>query len=707
MKLNVKQLLFFGGLALACFLIILFRTPIQLQSSLNDLFPLQVEGKTFSKELIQKYTNVLNIVVESDSFDIAKEKSDILVKKLDNAGIQNITYQIPQNILEKSIDYLKTYQNSFLSINTRHLLLNSDTEKVREKAIQQIKTSWIPRIIPLHDDPFLLLSEYVQNIPQPNSLWSEKEGVLWQKKEGKNYILILIQLDQSNIYTLSEKIHLIQQISIPQNSTYKIHLSGAPIHTVQTFKATKGDIFWVSCLAALILLALAYVLFHHIPSVLMVTFNLMIGFIGGSLCLFLFSPHIHFLTFAFGTSLVGICIDYSFHRFCCQDKKLPPKLFKNILYSFLTTLSCFIPLLFSDLSLLRQIAIFTTGGLSSTFLWVIITPPSLSPKLKNLTFNPFKIPFKKSFFFCLLITCTIGLIQMRIDHSPENLYKPSKTLQKEEAFFHDLNGTVFDHLLLIHGKNLQSVLEKEEEIKETESFFSLSSLFPSLKRQKQNFELIENLYKKEIKKIQSELGIKKEPVMKQTPVIDEKTFRDQFNFLIKQFVIDTHEGMWVLIPIKKHLNINDKDAIVFTPSKYLPDILDTYAVKSYQILAISFGFLFLMLSFIYRKKAIQYLLPSLLGGIGTISLLSLCGQGITFSHLLSLFVVVGLSIDYTIFLFSSQQLNKSVLFSFLSSLIGFGLLSFIHFQMIAIMGQTIALGLFLSFLITLTIKKIN
>ncbi|MBR6412551.1 MAG: hypothetical protein IKS41_05270 [Alphaproteobacteria bacterium] len=705
MKLNVKQLLFLLGLATFGVLILFFRFPIHLKSSLNDLFPVQIAGKVLPKEVTGKYANLLNIVIEADSFNTAKSRSDELISGLKSFNIQNITYHVSKNSLAQSLDYFKTYQNSFLSPDVRRLLLNSDTQKIREQALNRIQTSWMPPVAPLQDDPFLLLSDYVQGIPKPASAWAEREGVLWQEKDGKHYILTLIQFNQGNIYDLLEKIRLIRQISVPKNSDYQVHLSGAPLHTAQMFEKTKWDISLISCAALLMLLVLTYLLFHHIGSVFMVFFNLAVAFISGLWCVLLFIPDVHFLTFAFGASLVGICIDYSFHRFSCQDKKIPPDLFKNIFYSFLTTVACFIPLLLSDLPLLKQIAVFTIGGLSGTFIWILITPLPATKDLKSPSFGFSGIPFKKTFFVLFLLVGALGLIKIQINHSPENLYKPSKDLQQEETFARNLNGNTFNWLLLIRGDNLQSVLEKEEAIRETNLFFGLSTMLPSLQRQKQNLNLIQNLYNQESKELKDQLGLKKMPTPKQTPLVDEKTFQNQFEFLLRQFIVKTLNGVWSITPLTKKMDIADQDALIFEPSKYVSDILDRYASKTYQILCVSFGLLFIILLFVYRKKAFLYLLPSLLGGFGTLGILSLCGQGITFFHLLALFVVIGLSMDYTIFLFGSHRPNRSVLFAFISSLIGFGLLSFIHFHMIAIMGQTIALGLLLSFMVIWAIKK--
>ena len=71
MKLNVKRFLFFGGLLLGILLVALCRFPLHFQSSLNDLFPVQINGKNLPKEITGKYADILNVVIEADSFEIS------------------------------------------------------------------------------------------------------------------------------------------------------------------------------------------------------------------------------------------------------------------------------------------------------------------------------------------------------------------------------------------------------------------------------------------------------------------------------------------------------------------------------------------------------------------------------------------------------------------------------------------------------------
>ena len=141
----------------------------------------------------------------------------------------------------------------------------------------------------------------------------------------------------------------------------------------------------------------------------------------------------------------------------------------------------------------------------------------------------------------------------------------------------------------------------------------------------------------------------------------------------------------------------------------LTNQISKYSTETYHLLTLCTVTLLGLLLILYGRRALHYLIPSILGIGLTIALLTIMGQPITFFHLLSLFIVIGLSLDYTIFHINSTNTSelRPVLFSFLSSFIGFGLLSFTTFFLIQSMGLTLGLGLGLSYLISFYMFRPN
>ena len=96
-------------------------------------------------------------------------------------------------------------------------------------------------------------------------------------------------------------------------------------------------------------------------------------------------------------------------------------------------------------------------------------------------------------------------------------------------------------------------------------------------------------------------------------------------------------------------------------------------------------------------------MPSVLSVGFVLAVLSWLRISVNFFHLLSLFIICGIGLDYTIFHLNSKRGDdlKTVLFSFLTTFIGFGLLIFTHFALIQSFGFVLALGLMSTYLISL------
>ena len=162
-----------------------------------------------------------------------------------------------------------------------------------------------------------------------------------------------------------------------------------------------------------------------------------------------------------------------------------------------------------------------------------------------------------------------------------------------------------------------------------------------------------------------------------------------------------------VIPLTEKINVSEENVFVVNPQAQITEQLNHYTSEGYFYLWVSFISLFIFLLLVYKRKALMYILPSFMGVSLTVAVLSICGYAITFFHLLSLFIVVGLSMDYTIFHFDKDNKDKlrPVLYSFLTSFISFGILSFVDFYLIQAMGLTIFLGLGFSYALSLFVFR--
>ena len=84
------------------------------------------------------------------------------------------------------------------------------------------------------------------------------------------------------------------------------------------------------------------------------------------------------------------------------------------------------------------------------------------------------------------------------------------------------------------------------------------------------------------------------------------------------------------------------------------------------------------------KNAFKITMPPLLGIIFTVALLSICGINLNLFHILGLFLILGFSLDYSIFRLNGGEKSKdAVLMSAASTAISFLHLSLTSFKLIS------------------------
>lgn len=708
MKLNVKKFIFVCVYLIAALVLCLWRAPLSVHTNLNSLTEINNSDWPIN-ELTNKFSNVVNIVVKSENFDGAKGTANNIKDILSSDEFNMFSVINTDVSVSDTIEKLKTHKNSFLGSKYRKILQDGEFSTITNRAVATVSGSMTPGILTLTDDPFLLITNYVSELKSANGKWGTRDGFLWQYVMPNNYIMISVNVDDSNVSDLVENVNsLSNTIKKYNNDNTHVFISGIPVHTANMTKTSKLQLSIFSFIALAAAIVLNWLLFRKSATLIPVVLSLCLGFLSGSIALFLCFSQPHILTFVFGITLIGLGIDYSFHFISSLIHKNDKNVHRNILHSFLTTVVCFLPLAFSGVSLLQQISVFTITGLTAIYLgWVIFMPKTVSAVETSMTLPcPVSKKHRLWAFGAIIIAIFVTLPFVKMQNNMSQLYRPNKELLESESLVQNLSGTDKSKFLLMRGKDLDDALMVSEKIKdESGIFFDLSTVIPSKDRQIENQNLIRALYKSQSKKIQYELGLRTTPKFIETPIIQISDIEKDavLGVLSDKFVFDDGKYVYLVANVGPDFTTDNTNAITISPAKQVRDLMTEYSHESYRLLAICGIALILLLIILYGKKAFIYLMPSVLAVGLTIAVLTWFNQPITFFHLLSLFIVIGLTLDYSIFHINAVDNReiKPVLFSFLTSLIGFGILSFASFFLIHSMGITLGLGLMFGYLISL------
>ncbi|MBQ4440275.1 MAG: hypothetical protein II909_03970 [Kiritimatiellae bacterium] len=235
--------------------------------------------------------------------------------------------------VDELLSYYAAHGGGLLSPRDRERLEKGEYEKIR-RSITRMDYGGMG-LVPKADDPCYFthgfLVSLMSRLPKP-----KEGGVILTGRA--NHIPELVEL---------------------AHSRDDVFLSGAPFHAYLARRSSIREINILSLVSVSLVLAIGFWLFRDFRFVIPTALTLLAGFAAGTLALFVCFSAPHVLTFLFGTSLIGLGVDYCYHG---KNARLK--------YALATTLAAFLPLFFSHVAILRQMAVFTVTGLVAIFLCV-------------------------------------------------------------------------------------------------------------------------------------------------------------------------------------------------------------------------------------------------------------------------------------------------------------------------------------------------
>lgn len=676
-------------------------SPIDFEYGIFEL----ASGKNKSAELdfIKNNSSKIRIVLASENretLETAKEKAaKILGVERDNSEKLNAAKTL---LLEHS--------SYILSPESAAIIESGGGEKILSEAKRKILSPYCASIFKVSKDPFFLLEEYVKSLLEYGGGWKMSDGFLEKEEGGKFYAAAILNTLNLTDAELESKIENLENL---KNKDLEVYKSGARIHSLKASKKSKSEINFLSAISLTLVFALGYWAFGTAKIFLPMAISLCSSFVIAlaTLVFFFDKPHVCVLIFA--TSLIGLSVDYSYHYFSACKKFSPEDAFKSIEKplnkTLATTLVCFAVLYFSSLDLLKEISVFSISGLISSYLFVRFFYPLIVKKLKpDFKQSILKIPapklgrLKNIAVIALVSASLAGLIFAKFKTQATDLYIPDKDLFLQEKLVSEIFKDTEKKLAIIKGSSIDSILTCEENAGAS----GISRFIPSLNRQEKNKRLIENLYEKYSEKLQKSIGANKKFEMPQgqKPLKIEDFKGTLFEDAVSS-MLHGENGSWTaIIPVDKNENCALE---TFSPPEFLNGIFDSYMKSSAVLIAASFLALAAMFALVFRRSFFKLILPVVLSAGLPIFIFWILGANVNLFHILALFILMGLGIDYSIFHYSNNStLTKNAVFiSFATSIIGFGALAFTSFKAISSIGEMLALGLGFAYFISLFLAE--
>lgn len=688
----LKLIILFIVLCLLIFISLARKTNVEV-NLIKTLIPKVDSKQEYFYKAADKNSSKIKIVFEDEN-DPNKVKEKFIEKlDLNDFEINEINFSKLLN------NYLISPSN-FISINKRELLKNKKYDEIYNESLVLLYDPLNVQLTNFEDDPYFFLNDFLIQNSKNNEIKDEK------------YDFISIKIKEENGLspdTTNKKIEKIINIKKEiEKEGAKIYLSGTPIHSYSACQKSKISINLISILSGLLILSLTYFYFKNLKLIIPITFTVLFGMLSGYCAVKLWFLDFQILTLVFSTTLIGIGIDYSYHYFFKKENDKDFK--KNLTISFITTIVPFLLLYFTKIELLKQISIFTIFGLFSIYIIVLIYYPlfNFEKPINKIKINSI---LYKSVLVLLLIFSFIGLFQFKFNDSLDNLYSPTKELLKAEKLYSSISGEDYKNVktILVFEKDFQKRLEKEEEIedylyKKGINFYSMSKFIPSYKRQKENFDLAKKLYENNLDKYKNILADSQINKIKNKPYKSVEFNLESYPYL-NDFIIDNNVSVIYAFSDKK---------ISLDNNIYAVDIkgdIENYLLKYRKILEktlpfVIFSTAFILALFFGLKKSLKIMAPPLFGGLFGVILSGVFNNGVNMFNLIALYMVLGFTVDYSIFrLNSNNDVEDAIFISSVTTAFSFLLLSFSGFKLLSSISLVIFFGILFSYLIGYFILK--
>jgi predicted exporter len=286
-------------------------------------------------------------------------------------------------------------------------------------------------------------------------------GGIWQARDNSAAILFVTLADQA--FEIDSTAALAGRIRARATQQgVKIHLLGPRIIAAEISANTSRAAGFAGLVAtALLLIWLAWIL-RSGRRLLSTFLPLAMGVATATLMVQLIFGSVHVITLGFGGVLAGLALDYSLHVLA-HGPKMRRQAERLIMIGAMTTAAGFLALLGSGVEVLMQTGLFVGVGLAVAAVTSgpIVATSAFNLRAPHLERLVWHLPFKPQVEIFLILAGVI-FVAMAPTRSPQALFESPGNVEAVISKFAELvelpSG---QHVLAVNGQNLEELLARE------------------------------------------------------------------------------------------------------------------------------------------------------------------------------------------------------------------------------------------------------
>ncbi|HEC30306.1 MAG TPA: hypothetical protein ENI65_12035 [Gammaproteobacteria bacterium] len=632
------------------------------------------------------------------------------------------------------------------------------TERLREldSMAPVLDKQYIPR------DPVILMRAYLQGLSAANQP-HRMNGVWFTEDERQSVLLMYLHEHMQSNDKLGGFVQSLNAwLNQAQPGNVRLTVSGPGLFAYESRRVIEQETRLFSIVASIVIMLILYIAYRSALIVFFAAIPLLTGLlVATSVTHYLFEG-LHGITLAFGVILLGIGIDYPIHffshlRHSQEAWKSIRRIWPTILAGVISSSLGFSVMVFSRFEGLQQLGVFAVTGLIVTAVvtrWVLPGLIMARPRPagnQQTVLLPYQILARARLplymivvFIPVIVFITQGQTSL-IDRNIRQLSPvPDQVYARDRKLRQQLRVPDANRFLMIEADTSEALLRKTEKLSRDlnkvrrqgmlGAYQSVIQILPSkatqLARQSRlptggilSRNMTEALSGMPFKSTAFNGFITDAEASKELHPLTYKSLVSQLDTGLLSLRLDlmmqkNYDG-WV-----SYIQLHDvKQPALFRQwlgnQQYsqvsLIDIAGTVnrLMSYYQRDVIEkslYGLLLIVMVLVWTLKSglrlVKVLLPVVLAILFTISVLGLFGVGLTLFHLVSLLLVLGIGIDYGLFMTrdeSDQDRNDtlhSLLVCVVSTITVFSIIAFSDILVLQAIGSTVAIGVLSSFVLS-------
>ncbi len=648
--------------------------------------------------------------------------------------------------MEASLGFYQPWRERLLTPAQRGMLAGTPDAVLVQKALQDLYQPAVQaRLSDWVSDPLGLWTQWwtargAQSQARP------RDGELWVAADGQQWAVLQFTLEGSAFRLSGEPVlgNALQGALADAQAQWpgaRMVTAGVPLHAEAAAVQANWEINTIGWGSLAGVLLLAWLAFRSLRPVALVGVSLLVGCAVALSVTALFFGQVHLLTLVFGASLVGVAEDYGIHYFASRQGapgRTPHGLMRGLMPALWLALGtsaiAYLALGAAAFPGLRQMAVFSVVGLTAAMLTVVCWFPWLDrwgiPQSRaarrigqTLALWPrWRHALGGSAIVCAVLALLLWLLGgLRAQDDVRQLQNASTPLVAQQRQVGEVLGLPSPaQFYLVHGGTPEQVLQREEELKdrldalvarkELVGYSAVSDWVPSARRQASDAQLVAHAQEAVFKGVNAELGesFARTRTPPPAPLTVQAWLAQPISATARPLWLGEREGTYrSLLMLRGVKGVEALPALagaaeglqgvtwVDKPAE-ISGLLQRYRISMTELLLLGHVLVLAALWLRFGRKAWRAWMPTVLASLVVVGVLTVLGAPWQLFNVLALMLLLGVGIDYGIFLQEHEDDPHAwlaVVIGAGSTWLSFGLLGLSATPALKAFGLTLMLGL--------------